>query len=157
MESLCKKNITSLSYGSGPHVLAVTASELRLFRVFHCKGLERPKNDFILRLNVVSDGDLFSWGHNGYCQLGNGSTNQGPTPSLVTTNLLGKKVVQIACGSHHSMALTNDGEVSRTARRLRTDLRVRFRGAVASIPSRNAGVLGSTASGKRQQKMSLGL
>ena len=50
-------------------------------------------------------------GHNGYCQLGNGSTNQGPTPSLVTTNLLGKKIIEVACGSHHSMALTNDGEV----------------------------------------------
>ena len=58
-----------------------------------------------------SDGDLYSWGHNGYCQLGNGSTNQGPTPSLVTTNLLGKKIIEVACGSHHSMALTNDGEV----------------------------------------------
>ena len=60
----------------------------------------------------VSDGDLYSWGHNGYCQLGNGSTNQGPTPSLVTTNLLGKKIIEVACGSHHSMALTNDGEVT---------------------------------------------
>ena len=63
-------------------------------------------------LFLFSDGDLYSWGHNGYCQLGNGSTNQGPTPSLVTTNLLGKKIIEVACGSHHSMALTNDGEVT---------------------------------------------
>ena len=56
-------------------------------------------------------GDVYSWGHNGYCQLGNGSTNQGATPTLVTTNLIGKKVIQVACGSHHSMALTTEGEV----------------------------------------------
>ena len=60
----------------------------------------------------LSAGDVYSWGHNGYCQLGNGSTNQGATPSLVTTNLIGKKVIQVACGSHHSMALTTDGEVT---------------------------------------------
>ncbi len=56
-------------------------------------------------------GELYSWGHNGYCQLGNGSTNQGPTPTLVTTNLIGKKITAVACGSHHSMALTSEGEV----------------------------------------------
>jgi RCC1 and BTB domain-containing protein len=57
------------------------------------------------------DGDVFSWGHNGYCQLGNGSTNQGTIPMLVTINLSGRTVVQVACGSHHSMVLTSDGEV----------------------------------------------
>ena len=39
--------MVGFAYGSGPHVLAYTEA-----------------------------GDLFSWGHNGYCQLGNGSTNQ---------------------------------------------------------------------------------
>lgn len=84
VESLCKKGIESFAYGSGPHVLAIT-----------------------------KDGELYSWGHNGYCQLGNGGTNQGLSPGLISSNLIGRKVTEVACGSHHSMALTNEGEVSR--------------------------------------------
>ncbi|XP_013780686.1 RCC1 and BTB domain-containing protein 1-like [Limulus polyphemus] len=80
--SLCKKGIKDFAYGSGPHVLAITES-----------------------------GELYSWGHNGYCQLGNGSTNQGLNPGLISANLIGRKVVEVACGSHHSIALTSDGEV----------------------------------------------
>ncbi len=45
--SFCMQRVAGFAYGSGPHVLAFTES-----------------------------GDLYSWGHNGYCQLGNGSTNQ---------------------------------------------------------------------------------
>ena len=60
----------------------------------------------------VSAGEVFSWGLNGYCQLGNGGSNQGFVPALVTTNLANRQVVKVTCGSHHSMALTVDGEVS---------------------------------------------
>ncbi|XP_074657559.1 RCC1 and BTB domain-containing protein 1-like [Tubulanus polymorphus] len=81
IEQLCKKNIVNITYGSGPHLLAISAA-----------------------------GELFAWGHNDYCQLGNGSTNRGTVPSPCTTNLAGKKVVSIACGSHHSLALTDTGE-----------------------------------------------
>lgn len=82
VEALCKKNVMSLAYGSGPHVLAVTEA-----------------------------GEVFTWGHNGYSQLGNGNTNQGLIPSPVTSGLHTKKVFQVACGSHHSLALTVEGEV----------------------------------------------
>ncbi|XP_061925741.1 RCC1 and BTB domain-containing protein 1 isoform X2 [Entelurus aequoreus] len=82
LDFLSGKKVVNMSYGSGPHILLVT-----------------------------EDGELFAWGHNGYCQLGNGNTNQGVAPVLVSANLLNKKVTQVACGSHHSMALTNTGEV----------------------------------------------
>lgn len=82
VESLCRKGIKTFAYGSGPHVLAVT-----------------------------EDGEIYSWGHNGYCQLGNGSTNQGLLPGIISSCLIGKKVNEVACGSHHSMVLTCDGEV----------------------------------------------
>ncbi|XP_034521022.1 RCC1 and BTB domain-containing protein 1 isoform X1 [Ailuropoda melanoleuca] len=82
LEALCGKKIKSLSYGSGPHVLLST-----------------------------EDGVVYAWGHNGYSQLGNGTTNQGIAPIQVCTNLLIKQVVEVACGSHHSMALAADGEV----------------------------------------------
>lgn len=67
---------------------------------------------FITNLNIFADGEVYAWGHNGYSQLGNGTTNQGVTPVQVCTNLLIKKVVEVACGSHHSMALSFDGDVS---------------------------------------------
>ncbi|XP_064615114.1 RCC1 and BTB domain-containing protein 1-like isoform X2 [Liolophura sinensis] len=82
IEPLCKKQIKSLAYGSGPHVVA-----------------------------CIANGDMYSWGHNGYCQLGNGNSNQGMAPNLITTNLQSKKIVQVACGSHHSLGLTEEGEI----------------------------------------------
>jgi alpha-tubulin suppressor-like RCC1 family protein len=50
------QRVAGFAYGSGPHVLAFTES-----------------------------GDLYSWGHNGYCQLGNGSTNQETVKSCLLT------------------------------------------------------------------------
>uniref|UniRef100_A0A8C6LFI6 RCC1 and BTB domain containing protein 2 n=8 Tax=Nothobranchius TaxID=28779 RepID=A0A8C6LFI6_NOTFU len=82
IDELCGKKIVSLSYGTGPHVVIATA-----------------------------DGEVLAWGHNGYSQLGNGTTNHGLTPALVSTNLLNKRVTEVACGSHHTIALTSDGEV----------------------------------------------
>jgi RCC1 and BTB domain-containing protein len=70
---------------------------------------------FFLELTLCAcciDGVVYAWGHNGYSQLGNGTTNQGIAPIQVCTNLLIKQVVEVACGSHHSMALAADGEVS---------------------------------------------
>ncbi|TGZ51677.1 RCC1 and BTB domain-containing protein 1-like [Temnothorax longispinosus] len=87
VDALCDKDIKTFAYGSGPHVLMLT-----------------------------KEGEVFSWGHNGYCELGNGTCNQGLTPTLVNMPTLGnglnmKRIVDIACGSHHSVALTEDGEV----------------------------------------------
>lgn len=62
--------------------------------------------------NCSVEGEVFAWGHNGYSQLGNGTTNHGLTPALVSTNLLNKRVTEVACGSHHTIALTTDGEVT---------------------------------------------
>ena len=82
LEVLSQKNVISLAYGSGPHVLAL------------CKN-----------------GEVYTWGHNGYCQLGNGNTNHGITPNLLQGALSGKLVTAVSCGSHHSVALTSEGEV----------------------------------------------
>ena len=53
----------------------------------------------------------YAWGHNGYCQLGNGNSNHGLSPILLQGSLCGKPVSSVACGSHHSVALTSEGEV----------------------------------------------
>ena len=33
------------------------------------------------------------------------------TPAIIQNSLLGRKVVQVACGSHHSLCLTADGDI----------------------------------------------
>ncbi|CAK8672771.1 RCC1 and BTB domain-containing protein 1-like [Clavelina lepadiformis] len=73
--------IINIAAGSGPHVLILT-----------------------------DEGEVYSWGHNSYMQLGNGGTAPSLRPSLLTRNIP-QKVIQMACGSHHSMVLTVDGEV----------------------------------------------
>jgi RCC1 and BTB domain-containing protein len=81
IDPLVGKKLCSFAFGSGPHVLAIN-----------------------------SQGELFSWGHNGYGQLGVG--NQfGVTPIQVSLGISNVKVIQVACGSHHSLALTSDGDV----------------------------------------------
>ena len=82
IEGLSKKEVCWFAFGSGPHVLALT-----------------------------NKGKMYSWGHNGYSQLGLGSVNQGILPALVTAGLGESRIIQIACGSHHSLALSSDGEV----------------------------------------------
>ncbi|XP_074111220.1 RCC1 and BTB domain-containing protein 1 [Cotesia typhae] len=82
IEALTLKGVKTFAFGVGPHVLALT-----------------------------NKGEVYSWGHNGYCELGNGSSNQNPLPSKVASNFEDKPIIAIACGSHHSLALTEDGEV----------------------------------------------
>ncbi|KAM4700204.1 RCC1 and BTB domain-containing protein 1 [Discoglossus pictus] len=82
LEALCGTKILSLSYGSGPHVLVCN-----------------------------EDGEVYAWGHNGYSQLGNGTTIQGTAPVQIRMELLSKTVTQVSCGSHHSLVLTSGGEV----------------------------------------------
>ncbi|KAJ7344435.1 hypothetical protein JRQ81_000385 [Phrynocephalus forsythii] len=81
LDILCGEKITCLSYGSGPHVIAAT-----------------------------SDGEVYTWGHNAYGQLGNGTTSHCFVPCQISTNLINKIVTEVACGSHHTMVLTSDGE-----------------------------------------------
>ncbi|XP_046991008.1 RCC1 and BTB domain-containing protein 1-like isoform X1 [Schistocerca americana] len=82
VKALCHKRVEGFAYGSGPHVLAYTA-----------------------------DGLVFSWGHNGYCEVGDGTSCQRLKPTVIDMALEGKHVVAVAAGSHHSLTLTDDGEI----------------------------------------------
>ena len=81
--------VVDIVFGSGPHVIALAKS-----------------------------GELYSWGHNGYGQLGLGvaiTTSQGTIPHCIRGCLEGLKVTEVACGGHHTLALTSEGMVSREA------------------------------------------
>jgi alpha-tubulin suppressor-like RCC1 family protein len=58
------------------------------------------------------DGSLYSWGSNNEGQLGIGKINENclNTPSLIYP-LTKEKIIKVACGSLHSLCLTNRGEV----------------------------------------------
>ena len=61
-------------------------------------------------LMIGSDGNLYSWGYNAYGQLGNGSTSNSLTPTIVT---LAPAVTpkNIAAGIYHSLAIGSDGKL----------------------------------------------
>ncbi len=65
-------------------------------------------------LALCSDGTLATWGANGNGQLGNGGSNNKSSPGLVdqTGVLAGKKVVGIASGGNHCVALCSDGTLA---------------------------------------------
>ncbi|XP_043513909.1 RCC1 and BTB domain-containing protein 1-like isoform X1 [Frieseomelitta varia] len=81
VEALCGKAIKTFAFGRGPYVLALT-----------------------------EEGKIYSWGRDNYGELGNNSTNH-MIPTLVTGNLSNEFIVDIACGSHHCLALTKEGKV----------------------------------------------
>jgi alpha-tubulin suppressor-like RCC1 family protein len=59
---------------------------------------------------LTTDGLLFSYGKNNFGSLGLGGRIFAPSPQRIT-KLENKKIVSVACGFHHSLALSNIGDV----------------------------------------------
>jgi RCC1 and BTB domain-containing protein len=59
-------------------------------------------------LALSEKGEIFSWGGNRWGQLGNGSNTDNHRPENIK-HLKNKFMVEICCGSYHSMALTKQG------------------------------------------------
>jgi hypothetical protein len=60
---------------------------------------------------ITRTGDLYTWGVGFQGRLGHGDKEPCFVPQRVGGSLLGKKVINVACGSFHTVALTADGEV----------------------------------------------
>ena len=58
----------------------------------------------------IEFGELYSWGHGGYGQLGHNEPDKS-VPVQVKLNLGDRKIELVACGSYHSVAQTTNGEV----------------------------------------------
>jgi alpha-tubulin suppressor-like RCC1 family protein len=59
---------------------------------------------------LTSDGVVYSWGVNTVGQLGSTSMMNAKKPQVITA-LSGMKIVSVACGDAHCMALTDTGSV----------------------------------------------
>lgn len=64
---------------------------------------------YVHTMALTDEGEVYTWGDNGVGQLGNGSTTVQVTPCKVEGLIANLKVTQIAAGSSHSLALTDDG------------------------------------------------
>ena len=85
---------SAMSALSGKTVIGVTAGN------FHC-------------LALCSDGTLAAWGANFAGQLGDGTETNRSLPVRIDSGVLaGKKVVGMAAGTAHSLALCSDGTVA---------------------------------------------
>ena len=63
---------------------------------------------------LTSDGAVYTWGWNYHGQLGNNTKTNSNTivaVQTISTPIAGKKIVKIAAGQGHSLALTDDGRV----------------------------------------------
>ncbi|CAO2831173.1 unnamed protein product [Amaranthus hypochondriacus] len=59
---------------------------------------------------LTEEGKLWTWGANSNYELGTGDKVGGWKPRLISS-LEDVRLVQIACGGYHSLALTEDGKV----------------------------------------------
>ena len=60
---------------------------------------------------IAENGLLYSFGHGAFGQLGHCNFQDRLFPSVVEGPLVGKCVLQVACGRTHSMALTSEGRL----------------------------------------------
>ena len=58
---------------------------------------------------LTKDGEIYSWGNNNYGELGRG--DDVANPCCIPAKLDGIKVSQVACGTSHSMALSDTENV----------------------------------------------
>uniref|UniRef100_T1IPE6 HECT domain-containing protein n=1 Tax=Strigamia maritima TaxID=126957 RepID=T1IPE6_STRMM len=92
----------------------------------HVKPRKRPEQIDVLAAHVVrlvacglhhtlvvnEWGQIFSWGNEAFGQLGNpGITKEFTSSPRVIRPLATKRVVQVACGANHSLALTDVGQL----------------------------------------------
>ena len=76
-------------------------------------------SDFVVKFTVCGDSHMFAvcdegnvvfaWGDNSYGKLGTGNSSTSIPERVTSLDNLG--IIQMACGEHHSLALTSKGEV----------------------------------------------
>jgi alpha-tubulin suppressor-like RCC1 family protein len=82
---------------------------------------------------LTRDGDVFSYGSGMQCAVGHGGAKTAYAPTVLKP-LRDKRIVQIACGEHHSMVLTDKGDVYSWGRGIEGQLGLSKSISIASTP-----------------------
>ncbi|XP_054155257.1 RCC1 and BTB domain-containing protein 1-like [Oppia nitens] len=128
VNELCHKQVMDIAYGY-KHVLALTANgdlyswgnntfgQLGNGTNIECfhptltgKRIVRISCGANYSQVLTQSGEVFSWGRNNYGQIGNGTHANQMVPIKVP-GFDGQKISNVSCGSAHSLALTESGQV----------------------------------------------
>jgi alpha-tubulin suppressor-like RCC1 family protein len=102
-----------------PDEIAESVSKDKRTVLLKPRVLKVPSESRVVRINagqwhscaITETGELFTWGVGYQGRLGHGDKEACYVPTKVTGELEGKKVIDVACGSFHTVALTADGGV----------------------------------------------
>ena len=106
LPATAQSSITGLSANSGS---SVGGTEVTFDGELQASFKQVSAGDYH-SLGLTNDGAVYAWGNNGAVQLGDGTTTNRTTPTLVTA-LSGQTVTAVAGGGSHSLALTSTGAV----------------------------------------------
>jgi alpha-tubulin suppressor-like RCC1 family protein len=124
INKLCDQQIIDISYGIS-HVLALTESGEcfswglnRSRQLGNATDYEQNKFKKIIKIScgsrhsfvITESGELYGFGDNTYGQIGCGNTQKQLTPIKIN-GFNNEKIISIACGGRHSIALTSSGKV----------------------------------------------
>lgn len=62
-------------------------------------------------LSLTSNAHVYSWGLNNYGQLGHDDNDERMLPEEISSELLSEPIVALAAGEHHSIALSQAGQM----------------------------------------------
>lgn len=97
----------------------------------HLKQIVSSKNHI---LQLTRDGFVFSYGTSDFSVAGHGGSTPTPKPKILK-HLSDKRVIQIACGEHHSLVLTDKNDVYGWGRGFEGQLGISQKIEIASKPN----------------------
>lgn len=103
------------TWGAGADGRLGHESSIDVYEPSQVQGLSQK---FIVHLScgylhsavISNNGELITFGFNGYGQLGSGNLETKNTPTTVTS-LLGRRVLDVSCGAFHTISICENGEI----------------------------------------------
>lgn len=112
-ESLRSKSVQHIACGSGHTVVLTGRSTTPLLDLRPARRLSVPTSERhapVWCALLAADGEVFTWGRGDDGRLGHGDNGWKYVPRRVDA-LRGKCIKQITCGSYHTAAITDSGEL----------------------------------------------
>ncbi|MCF7924822.1 MAG: hypothetical protein K9L64_06955, partial [Candidatus Izimaplasma sp.] len=101
--------------GDGTTISKSTPTEITSqFGLFPGETISQISLGDSFAIAITSEDRLFSWGYNGFGQLGDNTTTSKSTPTEITNQFnlsTGETVTQVSLGQYHSLAITSEGRI----------------------------------------------